>query len=86
MLYLNRCEAQTLAMAETSSVCGYCRLPGDDPWAPAGNTDWVQWCGSVAQWNPHYGWATGCKSGEWIGTKIRSYRGTYQALACRLPD
>ena len=85
MIHLTRTEAQELRMAELSSVCGYCRLPSDDTWAPAGNSNWVQWCGNVQQWNPHFGWSHGCTSGKRIGTKLKTPMGTWQASASPLP-
>jgi hypothetical protein len=85
MIHLSDAERIELRMAEMSSVCGPITLYSDDPWNPAGNSNWVQWCGKVQQYNPHFGWSHGCTSGKRIGTKIRTARGTFKAMASPLP-
>ena len=52
MIHLSDAERIELRMAEMSSVCGPITLYSDDPWNPAGNSNWVQWCGKVQQYNP----------------------------------
>lgn len=84
MLYLTASEAQNLRMAELNATCGYGPLFASDSWAQSVDEKWQIHCGNVARYNEKYGWATGCTSGKRIGSKIRSYMGTYHALASEL--
>lgn len=85
MIYLSNAERIELRMAEISSVCGYVRLYDEDTWNPAGNSNWVQWCGNVRLYNSHFDWSHGCTSGKRIGSKLKTSYGTFKAMASPLP-
>jgi hypothetical protein len=84
MIYLNQQQTIELNCAELSAKCGPIGyLPASDSWH-VGITEWVDWCGRVEQYNPHYGWGYGCHAGKRIGSKVKTLWGTRQLLASRV--
>ncbi len=83
-MYLSNAERIELRLAEMAATCGPIGyLPSNDSWR-LGITEWVNFCGKVAQFNPQYGWSHGCTAGKRIGSKVKTSSGSFQLLASNI--
>jgi len=77
-------ENSQLNLAELAAVCGQSFVTPWDSWFDSAQDAWQWHCSRVSDWSPVYGWASGCTSGEHIGSRVRSANGSRRLLACRI--